>query len=256
MAVVAVKSNTGSTIAIIIAIFAALGIGYLVVRNFKFPDFNFPDLNFPDLDFLNPFKTTVPLGNVPPLDVVPQGFGLEGESALQRAYNLIFASGSRIERSFGTRPIAPSGSVAGIRGFPLASRAIARRTPTFFGSITTAVGGTRAIAGSQALFDRLLRNLRVSSNAQASELQKRSAVQQSGSGGLAGFINPVLSRSGRCIRNCTSRSGFNFGGVKIGPSSSERKFNESRRQFGIARGLRRAGFRGPIPKQVFLKGIF
>lgn len=207
---VSVKSNTGSTIAIIVAIFAALGIGYFVVtrglKDFKFPDLNIPGLSDFNLDFL---KTKVPLENVPALDVLPKGFGLDQPGAFQRAFNVIFASGASIERSLITRPVAPSGSVAGIRGRPLAFRAVARRIPTFFGSITTGQG-TRSIAGSAALFQRLLDNFRRTSN--------RKAVQQPRAiGGFssrfqpAGFIRgPTLTNLKQFRRRQVNLAGRRF----------------------------------------------
>ena len=49
--------------------------------------------------------------------------------------------------------------IAGIRGKPLAQKAISQTQPTLTGTLDTPTGGKRKIAGSQALFDRLKKNL-------------------------------------------------------------------------------------------------
>jgi len=204
--VVALKSNTGSTIAIIVAILAVLGItGFLVSRALK--DFKLPDFNFNLPSFVNPFDTSVPFENVPPLQLKPQGFGIGAEQTA--AAFRVGTQGRFIERSFGTRQVAV-GSVAGVRGFTLAQRAVARRIPTFVGSITTSQG-TRAIAGSQALFDRLQKNILSVKGSfdTVGSLAASKAFLSTGKGKAAstkkGFLNPFIprvSQKGVCVSGC------------------------------------------------------
>jgi len=69
-----------------------------------------------------------------------------------------FPSGAILTTSNRFAPVGGA-SVVGVRGKPLPDNAIARTRETITGSITTSAGGTRLIAGSPALFERLARNL-------------------------------------------------------------------------------------------------
>ena len=132
-------------------------------------------------DSLNPFNVTVPIEDFPELSIAPQGErvapGTGTEFTSKRAFELTFANGSRIERSFEPSPaLGGSRDIAGIRGKPLAQTAISRTQPTFTGVLTTSVGGSRAIAGSAALFDRLRNNLRTNANKSVTQAKLNTAV--------------------------------------------------------------------------------
>lgn len=127
----------------------------------------------------NPFDVTVPIEDFPELSITPKGERSRTgtEFTNKRAFELTFASGAKIERSFdASAPLGSSRDIAGVRGKPLAQRAISRTQPTFTGVLTTSAGGSRAIAGSAALFDRLRNNLRTSSNKSVTQASLNTAV--------------------------------------------------------------------------------
>lgn len=161
--VVAVRSNTGSTIAVIVAVLAVGAVGiYLAsraIKDFKFPEFNlselFPDFKFPEFNFKFPdFFGGPTLQDVESLSEIPLGEGISLEQ-LKQAFKISFPTGT-VSRSVGPRGVITTFGVTGAR---LAPRAIARRTPTFI-IVREGAKGAPIIGGSQALFDRIAANLR------------------------------------------------------------------------------------------------
>lgn len=178
MSIVAVKSNTGSTIAVIVAILGVGAVGiYLAsraIKDFKFPsisfpDFKFPDFKFPEFKFPNFFPGPL-LQDVEPLSIIPQGEGIFLEQ-LKQAFKISFPTGT-VSRSVGPRGIITTFGVTGAR---LAPRAVARRTPTFI-IVREGAKGAAIIGGSQALFDRIASNLRSATSKLAASLAQPRAT--------------------------------------------------------------------------------
>lgn len=147
-----------------IGLIGALVIGgYFLFKKFSGKPFDL----FPE--FSNPFERKIPIENVPDVDVLPKGSRLDlGDPYINKeAYKITFANNSSIQRSFKASPPLGQGKLLGVRGLPLAANAIGRTQPTYTGVLTTS-RGSRAIAGSAALFKRLENNLRLSSNASVS----------------------------------------------------------------------------------------
>jgi len=221
---VTVKSNTGSTIAIIVTLLG-LGIaGYFIatraLKDFKFPDFKFPEFKFPEFNFQDLFGPNIE--DVSNLRLTPQGSGI-GIEQLKEAFRVSFPSGSSISRSVGPRPILSPGQF-GVTGRRLPPRAVAFRIPTFVGTVTTPLRGTRLIAGSEALFARIMDNLRRASNRQFS---KPTAPLGNRPG-----ERTVDTRYQIPNRFVVSRTGF-FKGVKVAESTVEarrRLFSEQDRR--------------------------
>jgi len=236
--VVAVKSNTGSTIAIIVTLLGLAVAGYFIatraLKDFKFPEFpSFPEIRFPEFsDIFGPS-----IRDVENLPLTPLGEGI-GIEQLKQAFRVEFPSGSSIARSVGRRDILSPGQF-GVTGRRLPPRAVAFRIPTFVGTITTRARGTRLIAGSEGLFARLLDNLRRSSNAFVSRstptrpdfsgLGRREAARRSTifNARFGIFKAPRVSRSGACISNCPG--GFAGFGRIIAPSTAAARRRRFRR---------------------------
>jgi ribosomal protein L28 len=177
--VIAVKPSSGSTAITILAVLSVLSIGgYLAYRYLKglsFPELKLPELKFPELPNIFNLPT---IEDVPNLAVTPQGEGI-GIEQTKQAFRVGFPTiRSSISRSFAPRGVIRT---VGVRGKALAPTALARRQETFPGVLETPTGGKRAIAGSKALFDRLMENLRKSSirkSTSAPTAEQRRAAQQ------------------------------------------------------------------------------
>lgn len=138
--------------------------------------------------FPNPFIVEVPVSNVPDLTVHVKGERASNPSIIdpsilnKESSTVVYANGSSLQRSFGlSAPLGMRKDIQGVRGNPLAPTAISRTQPTYTGVLSTSQG-TRAIAGSQALFDRLANNLRTSSNRQVTQAKLNTAVNTSQKG--------------------------------------------------------------------------
>jgi len=212
MSVVAVRSNTGSTIAIIVTLLglAAAGIffGSRALKGFKFPEINFPEIKFPEFKFPSLFPGPG-LEDVADLSLIPQGAGID-LGQLKQAFKITFPSGS-ISRSVLARPILSVGAL-GVSGKPLGPQAVATRIPTFVGVVDTGSRGPRLIAGSQALFDRIRDNLRRAVPSTPPPPPK---------------LITVVSKSGRCISGCPG--GRSQIGTRIAPSTAEQRRRSFRR---------------------------
>lgn len=225
---VSVKPSTGSTIAIILTL---LGVGAVAIfflsrglKDFKLP--SFPEIKLPEFKFPDIFGTEIPLSNVDPLSLQPKGFGI-GEEQSRLAFRLGFGGGKFLERSFGARPLAPSGSVAGVRGRPLAQRAVARRIPTFTGTITTRQRpGGALIAGSEALFTRLRRNLsQVTREGPISNVVNQNTVQSQRIPNIAGPGTPIRATGVALGRSIARRAA---GARFSAPTAAERRRRRGR----------------------------
>ena len=158
--VVAVRSNTGSTIAIIVAVLAVGAVGIFLasraIKDFKFPDFSIlKDFKFPEFKFPELFPGPT-LEDAPDLSLIPQGEGISLEQ-LKQAFKISFPTGT-VSRSVGARPILPVGAI-GVIGKRIPPRAIALRTPTFI-IVREGAMGAPIIGGSKRLVDRIAANLR------------------------------------------------------------------------------------------------
>jgi len=111
--------------------------------------------NVPEINLGQPAPT---LQDVPDL-AVPFGTTFVGlpEEVQKRAFRITTPRGF-LERSVGTRPILHADDLS-ILGKKLPPRAVALRIPTFVGVVSTSTGGTRTVAGSKALFERIQLNL-------------------------------------------------------------------------------------------------
>lgn len=168
----------GATIAGIgIAAVAVVGLGYAAVKFLPGAFGNLFDqspklFSTPggfDLPSQNEFPLINPL-SLPTITDVPFIEGAAGIPQtrvaflenLKKAFTIRTSSGSLTRSQIATPPLG-SGAIAGIRGKPLSQFAISRKQPTFTGTFTTKIGGTRLVAGSEALFNRLRQNLARSS---------------------------------------------------------------------------------------------
>ena len=217
MSVVAVKSNTGSTIAIIVTLLGLAAVGYFLVsgklKDFKFPEIKFPEIKFPEFKFPS-LIPEINLEDVSNLSLKPQGEGID-LGQLKQAFKISFPTGS-VSRSILPRPILPAGAI-GVIGKRLPPRAVALRAPTFI-IVREGAKGAPIIAGSKALVDRIAANLR-RSTARLPSPPKRTFT--------------AVSKSGRCIRGCAPGT---FG-TKVAPSTTElkRRFGFSQHRIGRTR---------------------
>jgi len=159
MSIVAVRSNTGSTIAIILAVLGVGAVGiYLASRalkDFKFPEFKIPEFKFPEIKFPD-LIPKIDIEDVKSLSIIPKGEGI-GVEQMKQAFKITLPTGS-VSRSVSPRPILSAGAL-GVTGKRLPPRAKALTEPTFV-IVREGAKGASIIGGTQALVDRIASNLR------------------------------------------------------------------------------------------------
>jgi len=159
MSIVAVRSNTGSTIAIILAVLGVGAVGiYLASRalkDFKFPEFKIPEFKFPEIKFPD-LIPKIDIEDVKSLSIIPKGEGI-GVEQMKQAFKISFPTGT-VSRSVLPRPILPASAI-GVIGKRLPPRAKALTQPTFV-IVREGAKGSPIIGGTQALVTRIADNLR------------------------------------------------------------------------------------------------